>query len=109
MVNFNFVGQSKLTTFAKSRKWDDDETVKMDFQGKGGVGKTNLKLPNIKTDMAVTGGLTGNLRALSQIGKGWKRQLAGATIGAGLGAGTTYLLRKRDMDGRSDKGKKRKY
>lgn len=38
-VNFNFIGQSRLTTFAKSRKWDDDDYVNMDFQGKGGVEK----------------------------------------------------------------------
>lgn len=111
-VNFNFISQSQLTTFAKSRKRDDDDYVVMDFQGVNGVGKKRLKVvPNIKTDMAITGGLFGGLGAASQMGKGWKRQLAVGAVGAGLGAGGSYLARKRlrDMDGRSDKGKKRKY
>lgn len=112
MIKFNFIGHSNLTTFAKSRKWDEDDYVTMDFQGKGGVGKKKLKVvPNIKTDMALTGGLFGGLGALSQMGKGWKRQLAVGTIGAGAGVGAAYLARKRlrDRDGRSDKGKKRRY
>lgn len=37
-----------------------------------------------------------------------KGKMLAAVIGAGLGAGSSYLLQKRDVDGRSDKGKKRK-
>lgn len=110
-VHFNFIGQSQLTTFAKTRKWDDDDYVTMDFKGKGGVGKKKLKVvPNIKTEMALLGGLGGGLGVLTQANKGWKAKLAGGIIGAGAGAGGSYLARKRmrDMDGRSDKGKKRK-
>ena len=112
-MRIHFIGQSKLTTFGEgrtSKKWDDDDYVTMDFQGVNGVGKKRLKVvPNIKTDMVLTGGLIGGLGALSQMNKGWKRKLAAGTVGAGLGAGLSYLGRKRmrDMDGRSDKGKKR--
>lgn len=113
VVHFNFIGQSKLATFGEGRmprKKGDDEYVSMDFQGKGGVGKTKLKLPSVKQDMAIVGGLGGVLGLGATYNRGWKSKVAGGAIGAGLGAGTAYLLRKRarDMDGRSDKGKKRK-
>lgn len=113
IVDFNFMGESSLTTFGEGkmpRKKNDDEYVTMDFKGKGGVGRTKLKLPSVKQDMAVVAGLTGGFGALSQINKGWKRSLAGGAVGAGIGAGTAYGLRKRakDIDGRSDKGRKRK-
>jgi hypothetical protein len=112
-MRIHFIGQSKLTTFGEGRmlrKRGDDEYVKMDFKGHGGVGKTKLKLPSVKQDMAIVGGLGGLLGVGAAYNKGWKTKVVGGAIGAGLGAGTAYLLRKRarDIDGRSDKGKKRK-
>jgi len=113
MIQFTYMGEFSTANFGKDsnqKKWDDDDYVTMDFKGKGGVGKKRLKVvPNIKTDMVLTGGLFGGLGALTQANKGWKRKLAGGLIGTVAGAGGAYLGRKRmrDIDGRSDKGKKR--
>jgi hypothetical protein len=109
MRKITFMGSSSIqASFAKDNK--KKEYVKMDFKGYGGVGKTKVPLMDSKKEMALTGGLGGGLGFLSQAKKGWKAKLAGATIGGVGGAGVAYLGRKRlrDIDGRSDKGKKRK-
>lgn len=109
MKKITFMGSSNIqANFAKDSK--KKEYVKMDFKGYGGVGKTKVPLMDSKKEMVLTGGLVGGLGLLSQANKGWKAKLAGATIGGVAGAGGAYLGRKRlrDMDGRSDKGKKRK-
>jgi len=69
------------------------------------------------------GGIYNDARAASEVNKRlsikdldkrikgqWKAKLTGAVIGAGLVGGSQLLMRKnkKDKDGRSDKGKKRK-
>jgi hypothetical protein len=126
VVNFNFVGQSRLATFAKKERnskemWEPNAAkahigVTSALGGFAGyqAGKSSSMFKGIREN---------NMKKALGAG-GYKSKLAGALIGGGaLGTiaylthkanpqspiGKSRIFKQRDMDGRSDKGKKRKY
>lgn len=123
MVNFNFVGQSHLANFAKrdnKEMWEPNAAkthigVTAALGGFSGyqLGKSSSMMKGLKQNNMT--------RALGA--GGYKRKLAGAAImGGALGTiaylthkanpqspiGKSRVIKPKDVDGRSDKGKKRK-
>ena len=107
MINFYFPDQ---VDFAKN------EYVSVKFPDKK-LGTKRFKKPDNKQftrDVAISAGIGGGVGHLLTRKVGGLKQLGALGLGATIGGGAAYLSSKRglfgkkDRDGRSDKGKKRK-
>lgn len=132
MVDFNFMGELELTTFGEGRiprkngegdrMWSPG-AAKAHIAVTAGLGGYSGYLGGKASSMFK--GIKQNNTARSLGAGGYKRKLAGAAIGGGIMGGVAYLthkanpqspigkggdrvLRVKDVDGRSDKGKKHK-
>ena len=108
-VYFNFLGQYSEANFAR------DEYVSVKFPDKK-LGTKKFKKPDYKEkvrDIAISAGIGGGVGHLLARKAGGLKQLGALGLGATIGGGAAYLsskkglFAKKDMDGRSDKGKKR--
>ncbi len=109
-VYFNFLGQYSEANFAK------DAYVSVKFPDKK-LGTKKFKKPGYQEkvrDIAVSAGVGGGAGHFLARKAGGLKQLGTLGLGATIGGGAAYLSSKRglfakkDKDGRSDKGKKRK-
>lgn len=130
-VDFNFIGQSQLATFGEGRmlrKKGEKDQMWSPGAAKAHIGVTaalgGFAGYQLGKSSSMFKGIRENNMNRALGAGGYKRKLAGVLIGGGALGTVAYLTHKanpqspigksriikpKDVDGRSDKGKKRKY